>query len=581
MFTSHGSRIFDLRWIARSGAPLLVVLGCAVGCSASSDTSSESSSSAATEAEGDAKSIGAGVGELAEAPVGLLSAALARVTDESDPVLLAALHSADEALAKSEWGAVLDEGVATVRRVHEERRPLWEALVLFAGDDGLLNHGDVAATLACTDADELHGILDFLLEGAVGASRGIRKKALEGLRERVRKNEVLPAPTGKTGIFDLLSKDPAKADAFVEDEVRRRVAETFTRECRIPTEAIHTKGIFDLVRAHCPAALDLRAQGVLAGVFGLRNVEASKDAGGTCANRKLTFARFRDLYTRFGPKPGAVVKSTGGADALRDFVRVQASKYFGPQGPEVAATGEVLPARGIGLLADTVLPKGVHVEPHVEGGLPVRAITSLLDQVISDDKLRGADLLEAAKGLGRVTTCDAFGVVRAGKRGTPKTYEVPIATYPDEATLRAFVDPAVDATAAAPLIRAYVTSPEHRSEDLTPSEAFASAKAEAEANKKGAFFRKFGKGADATYSSDAVSRLELFGTSSYLAHQEFATRPDGVIVQTVLLVEQEVDGAFVTASLEGDASKHTWTDYDGYAVSRRLPGEKTACLTTR
>jgi hypothetical protein len=559
--------MFTSKWFGTSrravvkGSAALTIFGVlAAGC-ASAEPDDSTQGSAATTARADAASINDGVSAVADEPVGLLSSVLGRLAAPTQPLLALAANREDDAA-----GTAAQDLVQRLELAEAKLSLSLDTAALFAGEDGLLNFGDVRATLECTDPQELKSITLFALDRSIAREGGLKARALTGLRRRIEQNEPIPAPDPNTSLLDFLSGDAGKREAFINSEINRRVAETLARECKAPLAELRSRGAFDVIRARCPAALDMRAQGILIGVFGMRDAQLSTDAGGSCAGRKLTLARVQQLYAAFAPSSNAAPKSAG---PIADFARVQASKYFGPQ--DAPATGPVTKVRGAFAFAEGVLPAALRIEPRLEGGLPVGALRALVGAVAQGER---TGLLSKVRALGRVTTCTAHGVAFVGKTGTPQRSTEPIANYPSEDVVRALFDPSVSEQAALPALRTYAaTDPELSLESL---------QAEAKANKRGAVFHKTTQDGQTLYVHQAISSINFWGHSSYVGRQEMRLEADGQVSTTMLHVDQEIDGEFVSTLLAPTASGHEETAFEGYAVSRPMPGQAPQlCLRTR
>lgn len=543
------------------GSATLTVLGVlAAGC-ASAEPDDSTQGSAATLARADAASINDGVSAVADEPVGLLSSVLGRIATPAQPLLALAANEDDESA-----GTAANDLLQRVAAAEEKLSLALDTAALFAGEDGLLNFGDVRATLECTEPQEFKGITLFALDRAIARGSGLKARALTGLKQRIEQNQPIPPPDPSLGLLDFLSGDATKREAFINSEINRRVAETIARECKAPLPELSSRGVFDVIRTRCPAALEMRAQGILMGVFGMRDAQLSTDSGGSCTGRKLTLARVQQLYSTFVPGSGPAPKSAG---PIADFARVQASKYFGPQ--DAQATGPVTKVRGAFAFAEGVLPAALRIEPRLEGGLPVGALRALLSGVGQGER---SGLLAKVRALGRLSTCTAHGVAFVGKTGAPQRSASPIANYPSEDVVRALFDPSVSEQAALPSLRIYAaTAPEISLESL---------QAEAKANKRGAVFHKTTQDGQTTYVHQAISSIDFWGHSSYVGRQEMRLEASGQVSTTMLHVDQEVDGEFVSTLLVPTASGHEETAFEGYAVSRPMPGQAPQlCLRTR
>jgi hypothetical protein len=217
----------------------------------------------------------------------------------------------------------------SARSRHRENALLWEVAKVFAGPDGLLNYRDIKNTLACTPDSELKSIVQFLLTDASQKSSGYTKDGILLLIKHIQNNTPLPPFRSSFNPFAFL--DEQQRPAEIINEINRQISKTFSAQCLVPKDQIFSIGAFDLIKKHCINALDLRSQGILAGVLNLHYESASIDKGGACEGRVLTQKLFQDFHKKYIAQSSSTSQNDPSTNKVAaDYLRVQTAKYFGP-----------------------------------------------------------------------------------------------------------------------------------------------------------------------------------------------------------------------------------------------------------
>lgn len=472
--------------------------------------------------------------------------------------------AADGAIQQADTWAKRE--LESARSRHRENELLWEMAKVFAGPDGLFNYRDVKNTLACTPDSELKGIVQLLLTDASNKASGYTKDGIKLLIKHIQSN--LPLPTFRSSFnpFGLLNEQQRPAE--IRNEINRQIARTFIDQCLVPKDQIHSIGAFDVIKKYCTNALDLRSQGILAGVLNLHYEAASIDKAGSCEGRILTQRLFQDFHKKYITQPGANTKSDSPmSKAAADFLRIQTSKYFGPFETDAKMLTLYEPTQELFINHYTQLPAGAQVT--LRGGLPVATVKKLMDDFAAgQNNLLVGNLGQISKLFKTNLKCQAiaskFVPIKASK---PELLDFTF--YKDEDEFRAYFDPDYDG-------EKYFTT------TIRDRDTIRRAIGDSRVNKSNALLQKIESNGLTSFYHQSLSHIDFFGASgSSLTRSRFTKLQDGRVRLDNLYLEHASDGEFsVIIQRTKQNDRFELVEFDGYSIpySFNNPSVMTPCL---
>ncbi len=472
--------------------------------------------------------------------------------------------AADGAIQQADTWARRELESARVR--HRENALLWDAARIFAGPDGLLNYHDVKNTLDCTPDSELRGIVQFLLNDAAQKSSGYTKDGIQLLTKHIQNNIPLPTFRSSFNPFGFLSEQQRPAE--IRNEINRQIAKTFGDQCLVPKDQIHSIGAFDLIKKFCINALDLRSQGILAGVLSLHYEPAGIDKSGTCEGRALTQNLFLDLHKKYIAQAGPNSKNDSSTSKVAiDFLRIQTAKYFGPFDTKSSAINLYEPAQDFFVNKYLRFPTGAQVT--LRGGLPVLAVKKLMDDFAAgQNNLLVGNLGQISKSFKTNLKCHAL----ASKFVPTKTSQpehLDFTYYKDEEEFRAYFDPEFDGE-------------KYFAKNISNRENLRDAIEESRVNKSNALLKKMESNGTISFFHQSLSHMNFLGANgSSLSRNRFTKLPDGRVRLDNLYMEHASDGEFsVIVQHVNQAGQFEILEYDGYSIPYTVsnPSLMTPCL---
>ena len=471
---------------------------------------------------------------------------------------------ADGAIAQADAWAKRELESARVR--HRENALLWEIAKIFAGPDGLLNYQDVKNTLACMPDAELKGTILFVLNAEAQSSSGYTKDALTLLSQHVRGNFPLPGFRSTFNPFGFLNAEQRPGE--IRNEISRQISKAFAEQCVVPKDQIYKIGTFDLIKTYCAQALEWRSQGILAGVLNLHYEPASIDRPGSCSERVLTQSLFQNFYAKYvTSKSGVNTRGSSTKKIASDFVRLQASKYFGPFNTDTPSIQLYQPEQDFFVNHYIKFPGAAQLT--LRGGLPVTTVKTLMDDFAAGrNNLLIGDLGGIRKIFTTRSKCKALSSKFIPAKA-PISEQISDTFYNNEQEFRAYFDPDYDGD-------------KYLQENIRDRGKLRGAIEESRANKANAVLRKLDTRGATQYYHQSLGRVDFFGSvSSTLTRTRFSTLSDGRIRLDDLYMEQATDGEFsVMVHRRNQPEELELIDYFGYSVPYSLDNESlmTPCL---
>jgi hypothetical protein len=439
----------------------------------------------------------------------------------------------------------------SARSRHRENALLWDVAKVFAGPDGLLNYQDVKNTLACTPDSELKGIVQFLLSEASQKSSGYTKDGILLLVKHIRTNSPLPPFRSTVNPFAFLNDQQRPAE--IQNEINRQISKTFRDQCLVPKDQIFSIGAFDLIKKHCVNALELRSQGIMAGVLNLHYDAASIDKRGTCEGRIFTQKLFQDFYKKYIAQSSGGKNDSNTSQVASDFLKIQTAKYFGPFETNATAVNLEEPAQDFFVNQYLQVPVGVQLT--LRGGLPVATVKKLMDDFVADqNNLLVGNLGQISKSFKTNIKCRAL----ASKLVPTKTSEpepLDVTYYKDEDEFRAYFDPDYDGE-------------KYFSANIKDRENLRQAREESRFNKSNALLKKIQSNNATLFFHQSLSHLNFLGASgSSLTKSRFTKLADGRVRLDNLYLENASEGEFsVSIQRFSQTGRFELVEFEGYSV---------------
>jgi hypothetical protein len=472
--------------------------------------------------------------------------------------------AADGAIQQADTWAKRE--LETARSRHRENELLWDMAKVFAGPDGLLNYRDVKNTLACTPDSELKGIVQLLLTDASNKASGYTKDGIKLLIKHIQSNIPLPPFRSSFNPFGFLNEQQRPTE--VRNEINRQIAKTFSDQCLVPKDQIHSMGAFDLIKRHCINALDLRSQGILAGVLNLHYEPASIDKPGACEGRILTQRLFQEFHKKYIAHSGGNSKSDSPMNkAAADFLRIQTAKYFGPFETNAKTLTLYEPTQDFFVNHYTQFPAGAQVT--LRGGLPVATVKKLMDDFAAgQNNLLVGNLGQISKLFKTNLQCQAIAS-RFVPVKTAKPEPLNFTFYKDEDEFRAYFDPDYD-------------SDNYFKANIQDRENLRRAIQDSRVNKSNAVLEKVESNGSTSFYHQSLSHIDFFGASgSSLTRSRFTKLQDGRVRLDYLYLEHASDGEFsIILQRTKPNEGFELVEFDGYSIpySFNNPSVMTPCL---
>ncbi len=454
----------------------------------------------------------------------------------------------------------------SARARHRENVLLWDIAKIFAGPDGLLNYRDVKNTLTCTPDSELKSILQFLLTDASQKSSGHTKDGILLLTKHIQNNIPLPAFRSSFNPFGFLNEQQRPTE--IRNEINRQIARTLGEQCLVPKDQIHNIGAFDLIKKYCINALDLRSQGILAGVLNLHYDAASIDKAGGCEGRILTQKLFQDFHKKYVAQSGAVNKTDSNTNkVVADFLRIQTAKYFGSFDTNSNTINLYEPTQDFFVNKYIQFPVGTQLT--LRGGLPVSTVKKLMDDFTAgQNNLLIGNLGQISKLFKTNLKCQAlaskFVPVKA-----QKPEHLDFTHYKDENEFRAYFDPEFDGE-------------KYFATNISNHENLRRAVEDSRVNKSNALLKKTESNGKVSFFHQSLSHMDFLGANgSSLTKSRFSKLADGRVRLDNLYLEHASDGEFsVIIQHVNQAGQFEILEYDGYSIPYAVsnPSLVTPCL---
>lgn len=454
----------------------------------------------------------------------------------------------------------------STRARHRENILLWDIAKVFAGPDGLLNYRDVKNTLDCTPDLELKGIVQFLLTDASQKSSGYTKDGILLLTKHIQNNTPLPPFRSSHNPFAFLNDRERPAE--IRNEINRQIARTLGEQCLVPKDQIHNIGAFDLIKKHCINALDLRSQGILAGVLNLHYDAASIDKAGSCDGRILTQKLFQEFHKKYVAQSGAVNKTNSNTNKMvADFVRIQTAKYFGSFDTKSNTINLYEPTQDFFVNKYLEFPVGAQLT--LRGGLPVSTVKKLMDDFAAgQNNLLIGNLGQISKLFKTNLKCQALASKFVLEKAQ-KPEHLDFTYYKDEDEFRAYFDPEFDGE-------------KYFAKNLSNRENLRDAIEESLVNKSNALLKKMESNGIISFFHQSLSHMNFLGANgSSLSRSRFTKLPDGRVRLDNLYMEHASDGEFsVIIQHINQAGQFEILEYDGYSIPYAVsnPSLMTPCL---
>ncbi len=454
----------------------------------------------------------------------------------------------------------------SARARHRENALLWDVAKVFAGPDGLLNYRDVKNTLTCTPDSELKSIVQFLLNDASQKSSGYTKDGILLLTKHIQNNIPLPTFRSSFNPFGFLNDQQRSTE--IRNEINRQIARTFSEQCLVPKDKIHSMGAFDLIKKYCINALDLRSQGILAGVLNLHYDAASIDKAGVCDGRILTQKLFQDFHKKYIAQSVTINRTDSYTNKVAaDFLRLQTAKYFGSFDTNSNAINLYEPTQDFFVNKYLKFPVGAQVT--LRGGLPVSIVKKLMDDFTAgqNDLLVG-NLGQISKLFKTNLNCQALANKFVPVK-TPNLERLDFTYYKDEDEFRAYFDPEFDGQ------KYFVTNIQNR-------ENLRKAIEDSRVNKSNAMLKKTESNGKVSFFHQSLSHMDFLGANgSSLSRSKFTKLPDGRVRLDSLHLEHASDGEFsVIIQHVNQAGEFEIIEYDGYSIPYAVSNSSlmTPCL---
>lgn len=454
----------------------------------------------------------------------------------------------------------------SARARHRENVLLWDIAKVFAGPDGLLNYRDVKNTLDCTPDLELKGIVQFLLTDASQKSSGYTEDGILLLTKHIQNNTPLQPFRSSHNPFAFLNDRERPAE--IRNEINRQIAITLGEQCLVPRDQIHNIGAFDLIKKYCSNALDLRSQGILAGVLNLHYDAGSIDKAGSCEGRILTQKLFQDFHKKYIAPASANSKTDPSTSKVAaDFLKIQTAKYFGPFETKSNAINLYEPTQDFFVNQYLQFPVGAQVT--LRGGLPVAAVKKLMDDFTAgQNNLLIGNLGQISKLFKTNLKCQALASKFIPTKTSPPEH-LDFTFYKDEEEFRAYFDPAFDGEK---YFSAKIQDRQNLSRAIEGSRF----------NKSNASLKKLDSNGTTSFFHQSLSHMDFFGaTGSSLTKTRFTKLPDGRIRLDNLYLENASEGEFsVVLQRVNQSGEFEVLEFEGYSIPYAVNNSSlmTPCL---
>jgi hypothetical protein len=454
----------------------------------------------------------------------------------------------------------------SARARHRDNAILWDVAKIFAGPDGLLNYRDVKNTLACTPDSELKGIIQLLLSDASQKSSGYTKDGILLLIKHIQTNAPLPAFRSTFNPFGFLNEQQRPAE--VRNEINRQISRTFTDQCLVPKDQIHSIGAFDLIKKYCINALDLRSQGILAGVLNLHYESASIDKPSSCEGRVLTQKIFQDFHRKYIAQSSRSSKNDPNANKVAaDYLRIQTAKYFGPFETNSNTINLYEPSQDF--FTNQYLQFPVGAQATLRGGLPVATVKKLMDDFTAGkNNLLVGNLGQIGKSFKTNLKCQALSSKLVPTK-TSQPQNLDFTYYKDEDEFRAYFDPDYDGE------KYFKTSIQNR-------ENLRRAIEDSRVNKSNALLKRIELNGATSFFHQSLSHMNFLGASgSSLTKSRFSKLTDGRVRLDSLYLENASDGEFsVVLQRVSKTGGFELVEFEGYSIPYAVNNSSvmTPCL---
>lgn len=454
----------------------------------------------------------------------------------------------------------------SAREKHRDNALLWEVAKVFAGPDGLLNYRDVKNTLDCTPDAELKSIAQFLMTEASQKASGYTKDGIQLLIQHIQSNTPLPSFRSSFNPFGFLNDRQRPTE--IRNEINRQITKTFIDQCQAPKDQIHNIGAFDLIKKYCINALDLRSQGILAGVLNLHYEAISIDKPGQCGGRVLTQKLFHDFHKKYMTSPGINNKNDSATSKItNDFLKIQTAKYFGPFETSANTITLYEPEQDFFVNHYLQFPAGAQIT--LRGGLPVAVVKKLMDDFASGRN----DLLVGNLGQINQSFKTNFRCQALASKFVPLKISQPenldFTFYEDENEFRAYFDPSYDG-------EKYLAANIQKRDDLRR------ALQDSRVNKTNALLKKIESNGRTSFFHQSLSHIDFLGaTGTSLTRSRFTKLPDGRIRLDNLYLEQATEGEFsVALQRMNQRGSFELVEYVGYSIPYAVNNNSlmTPCL---
>lgn len=457
----------------------------------------------------------------------------------------------------------------SAREKHRDNALLWQVAKVFAGPDGLLNYKDVKNTLDCTPDPELKSIVQFLLTEASQKASGYTKEGIELLIKHIQSNTPLPSFRSSFNPFGFLNERQRPTE--IRNEINRQITRTFIDQCQAPKDQAHNIGTFDLIKKYCINALDLRSQGLLAGVLNLHYEAISIDKPGQCGGRTLTRELFQDFHKKYIKRSNMNNKNDSAASNIaNDFLKIQTAKYFGPFETTANTITLYEPTQDFFVNHYLQFPAGAQVT--LRGGLPVATVKKLMDDFASgQNNLLVGNLGQISQSFKTTPRCKALASKFVPlKKSQPEHLDFTF--YRDEDEFRAYFDPSYDG-------EKYLAANIPKRDDLRR------ALEDSRANKTNALLKKIESNGRASFFHQSLSHIDFLGaTGTSLTRSQFSKLPDGRVRLDNLYLEHASEGEFsVILQRISQSGSFELVEFDGYSIPYAVDNNSlmTPCLEFR
>lgn len=457
----------------------------------------------------------------------------------------------------------------SARERHRDNSLMWELAQVFAGPDGLLNYRDVKNTLNCTPDYELKSIVQFLLTEASQKASGYTKDGIQLLIKHIQSNTPLPSFRSSFNPFGFLNEQQRPNE--IRNEINRQITRTFVDQCQAPKDQIHNIGAFDLIKKYCINALDLRSQGILAGVLNLHYETISIDKPGQCGGRVLTQKLFQNFHKKYMAGSSSYSRNdSANSKIANDFLKIQTAKYFGSF--ETAANTIKLyePTQDFFVNHYLQFPAGAQIT--LRGGLPVTTVKKLMDDFASGrNNLLAGNLGQISQSFKTTPRCKALATKFVPLK-TSQPEQLDFTFYKDEDEFRAYFDPSYDG-------ERYLAANIPKRDDLRR------ALEDSRVNKTNALLKKIEANGRISFFHQSLSHIDFLGaTGTSLTRSRFTKLPDGRVRLDNLYLEQATEGEFsVVLQRISQNGGFELVEFDGYSIPYAVDNNSlmTPCLEFR